>query len=351
MTTTTQQQEVLDFMLPDDERERRTTITAYRAHWFGLLESLADRSEALTPGRRRAVIAFAKRLLKERRGDKFLLSWRGVGKIRQSYLARDWQVSERTLRRWLTWARELGLLEWRVGADEAGIRFTLVEFTWRTFATRLDLSSIPAALRPGEPAEQPDMVSDQPDMVSDQPDMVSDQPDMVSDQPDTVSGHSVSPLDPLPSAAGCARESAAAVLENSETENRWTEARAALAALGVEQLPVAIRYASARKLTPAKVVAACRTAAANANRFDRGAAAAAVAYLRDGAWPASGIQNPESIAAAKSAAVAAAKVESEQRAVERDAVIQHRRALATGEVKSLSEILKSSRGGMGRGTH
>ena len=303
----------LDFMLPEDEQQRRAEIRGLRAHWYRMVESIEQIGE-LTPHQRRKVIGFVKRLLKSD-----ITNWRGVGTFRQSYLAREWVVSERAMRYWMAWSKQLGVIDWTVDADESGVRRTTIEFTWTRLAAKLGTTATPA--RMPETADQPASTApDQPATITDQPATRADQPATRADQPATIAAHPVVGYR-LTGAPGtrthaCARGAVAAV-DLDDRPPGWSAAWSALERLGVHQKPLACRYASQRGLSPRQVVEACQTAEANAWRFHDGAAAGVVFYLRHGAWPVPQVQSVDEI----DARVAAATREQAQQQAsdERDA--------------------------------
>ena len=240
-------QQPLDFMLPEDARQRKRIKTEIRAHWFRMIESIEQLDGQLTRGKRRRVIGFVKRWLHSPHPD-----WRGIGTVRQTWLAKEWAISRQTLANYLEWAKSLGAVDWSIDTDASGIRRTTIEFTYGVLAARLGCPKLP-----------------------DQSQTVDDQSQTVDDQSQTVWQHSLS------CSSSC----------STSTTLEWQAAAEALQSCGVTFADAFVIEAQQLGKSAAAVIEACHVYRVNKSKLE--SPGSLFVWLRRGDWPAEGIRNAE----------------------------------------------------------
>jgi len=257
-------QQQLDFQLSDNERERRTRIKAIQEHWFKMIEAIEHVPCKLTQGRKLRVVDFLKRLLKERKLDIY-----GVGTLRQSWVAKEWRRTEKTLNNWMKWAQSVDAIMWSIDTDADGVRRTTIEFTPQKLGDRVGMLPLPKCPH-------------QTETNSDQTETVVDQTVTVSDQTEMVTGHS-------PSSENSATSRAAST--------EWKAAEEKLKLAELSTVRDFLDDASRLGKSPAEIIAAVETF--NANRRLLESPGALRFWLdNNGKWPVEGIRTPAEMEAA-----------------------------------------------------
>lgn len=308
-------QQPLDFMLPPEQAARRRRITELQAHWFKLIEAIAD-LDVLTQGKRRCVVRFIKWLLKNRK----LTTWDGIATFCQTDLAKELQRDRNTIANWLKWSSEIDAIDWSIDADCNGRKRTTVQITWRRLAIRVGMNWLPP---------------DQSETIDDQSPTVHDQSETVVDQSQTIGQHSPCPLRRTSAAPGSVNKAAAGF-------DDWQEVESILKSLGCRQVNSAIGYARRRGLSPSAALTDIDTYRHNETKFDRGVAALVYRW-KNGEWPADGIVTAQQSAEQETMRQELREAERLQRERDDRETEEYRKQRREGRIKTLSDCLKSQR--------